>query len=68
MRRLLLGTVDIGAYEFGLGDYDCDQTVNLTDFANWEACMTDPTLIPNPSPRREALARNHSPSDHPPRY
>ncbi len=40
--RVLCGRVDIGAYEFGIGDYNCDQTVDLTDFANWSACMTGP--------------------------
>jgi len=46
--RLLCGRVDMGAYEFGIGDYDCDHAVDLTDFANWEACATDPSLNPNP--------------------
>ena len=41
--RVLCGRVDMGAYEFGIGDYDCDQSVDLTDFANWSACMTGPT-------------------------
>jgi parallel beta-helix repeat protein/predicted outer membrane repeat protein len=41
--RVLCGRVDMGAYEFGIGDYDCDQAVDLTDFANWSACMTDPS-------------------------
>jgi hypothetical protein len=41
--RLLCGRVDMGAYEFGIGDYDCDQSVDLTDFANWSACMTGPS-------------------------
>ncbi len=40
--RILCDRVDMGAYEFGIGDYDCDQTVDLTDFAAWEACMTGP--------------------------
>ena len=40
--RVLCDTVDIGAYEFGIGDYDCDQAVDLADFANWEACATGP--------------------------
>jgi hypothetical protein len=41
--RVLCGRVDMGTYEFGIGDYDCDQSVDSTDFANWSACMTDPT-------------------------
>jgi hypothetical protein len=40
--RVLCGRVDIGAYEFGIGDYDCDEIVDLTDFANWEDCMMGP--------------------------
>ncbi len=40
--RILCDRVDMGAYEFGIGDYDCDQLVNLLDFANWAACMTGP--------------------------
>ena len=46
--RVLCGRVDIGAYEFGIGDYNCDQTVDLSDFANWSTCMTGPgaTSIP----------------------
>ncbi|GAG18365.1 unnamed protein product, partial [marine sediment metagenome] len=30
--RLLCEYVDIGAYEFGIGDYNCDRTVDLADF------------------------------------
>ena len=26
----------------GIHDYDCDQSVNLTDFAAWSDCMTGP--------------------------
>jgi parallel beta-helix repeat protein len=40
--RVLCGQVDMGAYEFGIGDYDCDRDVDLNDFAAWEACMTGP--------------------------
>ena len=40
--RVLCGRADIGAYEFGIGDFNCDQQVDLTDFAIWPACMTDP--------------------------
>jgi len=40
--RVLCVRVDIGAYEFGIGDYDCDQTVNLNDFSVWSSCMTGP--------------------------
>lgn len=40
--RVLCMEVDIGAYEFGIGDFDCDQVVTLTDFAEWQGCMTGP--------------------------
>ena len=35
--RLLCGQVDMGAYEFGIGNYDCDEDVDLLDFENWAA-------------------------------
>ena len=44
--RVLCGRVDMGAYETGLGDYNCDQMVDLADFANWPACMTGPDAGP----------------------
>jgi len=40
--RVLCGRVDIGAYEFGIGDQDCDHLVDLRDFSAWESCMTGP--------------------------
>ena len=40
--RTLYGRVDIGAYEFGVGDYDWDLVCDLGDFAVWESCMTGP--------------------------
>ncbi|MDO8629886.1 MAG: right-handed parallel beta-helix repeat-containing protein, partial [Phycisphaerales bacterium] len=40
--RVLCGRVDMGAYEFGIGDYDCDQVVDLADFSSWQACMIGP--------------------------
>jgi len=40
--RVLCVRVDMGAYEFGIGDFDCDQIVTLTDFADWAGCMTAP--------------------------
>ncbi|MDO8629703.1 MAG: choice-of-anchor Q domain-containing protein [Phycisphaerales bacterium] len=40
--RLLCGRVDMGTYEFGIGDFNCDQSIDLTDFANWSTCMTGP--------------------------
>lgn len=44
--RLLCGRVDMGAYEFGIGDFDCDQSVDISDFAHWGDCMTGPFLGP----------------------
>lgn len=40
--RPLCGRVDIGAFEFGFGDYDCDRIVTLGDFAEWPGCDTSP--------------------------
>ncbi len=40
--RVLCGAVDIGAYEFGIGDFNCDQGVDLLDQATWDDCMTNP--------------------------
>ena len=44
--RVLCGRVDMGAYEFGIADHDCDQQVDLTDFAAWESCMLGPDDAP----------------------
>jgi hypothetical protein len=44
--RVLCGRVDIGAYEFGIGDYNCGQTVDWMDFAAWSSCMRGPTPGP----------------------
>ena len=40
--RILCGRVDMGAYEFGIGDYDCDDAVDLLDYIHWGLCMTGP--------------------------
>ncbi len=44
--RILCDWVDMGPYEFGIGDFDCNQTVNLLDFADWAMCMTGPSGDP----------------------
>ncbi|MCH8243970.1 MAG: hypothetical protein IH897_15365 [Planctomycetes bacterium] len=44
--RMLCGRVDMGAYEFGIGDYDCDQAVNLKDFAAMQTCFTGSIGVP----------------------
>jgi predicted outer membrane repeat protein len=36
--RVLCGRVDMGAYESGIGDVNCDQAVDLSDFAIWPMC------------------------------
>ncbi len=38
--RVLCGGVDMGPYEFGIGDYDCDDDVDLADYAAWQRCVT----------------------------
>ena len=40
--RFLCGAVDIGAYEFGIGDFNCDQVVDLLDYSMWDDCRTHP--------------------------
>jgi len=47
--RVLCGEVDMGAYEFGIGDFDCNDVVNLNDFANWSPCVTGPKNGPYPA-------------------
>ena len=43
--RVLCSRVDMGAYEFGLGDYDCDLGRDLEDFAAWVVCTSGPGVI-----------------------
>lgn len=48
--RVLCGQVDMGAYEFGIGDENCDRVVDLFDFVAWDSCMAGPevaTIDPN---------------------
>jgi predicted outer membrane repeat protein len=40
--RVLCGQTDMGAYEFGIGDYDCDKAVGLPDLVAWPICMNGP--------------------------
>ena len=40
--RVLCGIIDMGAYEFGIGDVDCDGWSDLADFAHWPNCQTAP--------------------------
>lgn len=36
--RVLCGRVDMGAYESGIGDVNCDQSIDASDFASWPTC------------------------------
>jgi hypothetical protein len=40
--RVLCDVVDMGAYEYGIGDYECDGDVDLADFLAWHGCMNGP--------------------------
>jgi len=55
--RILCGDVDIGAYEFGIGDFNCDRTVNLSDFTHWPGCITGPD--PPQSPLGKGGRKDH---------
>lgn len=46
--RVLCDRVDMGAYEFGIGDYECDRDVDIGDFEFWPNCMTGPNEGPYP--------------------
>ena len=43
--RVLCGRIDMGAYEFGIGDFDCDRDVDLSDLGNWSDCMDCPCCL-----------------------
>jgi len=40
--RVLCERVDMGAYEFGIGDDNCDQAISPFDFAGFPGCMNGP--------------------------
>lgn len=40
--RSLCFRVDMGAYEFGLGDFNCNRSVGIADFEAWPMCMGGP--------------------------
>lgn len=40
--RVLCGRVDIGAHESGIGDVDCNGSVDLLDCEMWGDCLTPP--------------------------
>lgn len=37
--RVLCGQVDRGVYEHGIGDFDCNGVVELSDFGEWVGCV-----------------------------
>ena len=37
--RVICGRVDMGPYENGIGDYACDQAIDLVDFAGLQNCF-----------------------------
>ena len=40
--RVMCGRADMGGYEFGFGDFNCDRVFNLQDFQGWQDCETGP--------------------------
>ncbi len=51
--RILCDILDIGAYESGFGDIDCNRVVDVFDFGSWEVCVAqgmagklDPVCVP----------------------
>lgn len=38
--RVLCGQVDRGAYERGIGDFNCDDVIDALDYREWAACLT----------------------------
>lgn len=46
--RILCEQIDRGAYEFGIGDYNCDFNVDLIDFQQWIACINGVNGKPYP--------------------
>jgi len=47
--RILCNVVDMGAFESGIGDYDCDGDIDLADYAALDGCMTGSNGGPYPS-------------------
>ncbi len=40
--RVLCGRVDMGAFEFGIGDHNCDGALERSDWAGWSGCAAGP--------------------------
>ncbi len=49
--RILCGRIEMGAFEFGVGDFDSNGLLNLTDLPSWPACLTGPDDGPRPAGR-----------------
>jgi len=47
--RLLCTRVDLGAFEFGIGDFDCNARVDSLDFFQWRMCSADLRDEPYPA-------------------
>ena len=46
--RTLCGATDLGPYEFGIADSDCDGDTDLSDYFALPACLTGPAPIALP--------------------
>lgn len=55
--RVLHGRVDMGAYEYGIGDFNYDGAVDLADYAFWPLCARGPDMSPT-TPGCEAFDCN----------
>ena len=42
--RVLCGRVDMGAFETGIADYDCNGAVDEADASQWPACLSGPGI------------------------
>jgi len=43
--RVLCGAVDLGPYEFGIGDFDCDRQITAADFRGLVICTAGPATV-----------------------
>lgn len=43
--RVLCGRVDMGAYEFGIYDFNCDNVIDNNDYAAWSDCIGGPNAV-----------------------
>lgn len=47
--RTRCARTDMGAFEFGFGDFNCDRAVDITDFRSWSTCMSNPPGVGYPA-------------------